>query len=49
MALLSEAFRRFFRRKRSGEVETEGLGLMAHDMGYECWGLPRLEIRHARF
>ena len=40
--------RRFF-RKRSGEVETEGLGLMAHDMGYECWGLPRLEIRHARF
>jgi Anp1 len=41
--------RRFFRRKKSGEVETEGLGLMAHDMGYECWGLPRLEIRHARF
>lgn len=42
-------FRRFFRRKMSGEVETEGLGLMAHEMGYECWGLPRLEIRHARF
>jgi hypothetical protein len=41
--------RRLFRRKRRGELETEGLGLMAHDMGYECWGLPRLEIRHARF
>ena len=30
-----------------GELDTEGLGLMAHDMGYECWGLPNLEIRHA--
>lgn len=31
----------------SGEIETEGLGLMAHDMGYECWGMPNLEIVHA--
>ena len=30
-----------------GEVETEGLGLMARDMGYECWGMPSLEIVHA--
>lgn len=29
-----------------GEVETEGLGLMAKDMGVECWGMPRLEIVH---
>lgn len=30
-----------------GEVETEGMALMAADMGYECWGLPCLEIVHA--
>jgi hypothetical protein len=30
-----------------GEVETEGLGIMAKDMGYECWGLPDVEILHA--
>ncbi|MBX9775207.1 MAG: ANP1/MMN9/VAN1 family protein [Xanthobacteraceae bacterium] len=30
-----------------GEIETEGLGIMAKDMGVECWGLPDLEIRHA--
>jgi hypothetical protein len=29
-----------------GEIETEGLGMMAHDMGIECWGMPNLEIRH---
>ena len=29
-----------------GEVETEGLGLMAKDMGIECWGMPNLEIVH---
>jgi hypothetical protein len=28
------------------ELETEGLGLMAHDMGHQCWGMPNLEIRH---
>lgn len=30
-----------------GEIETEGLGIMAADMGYQCWGLPDLEILHA--
>lgn len=30
-----------------GEIETEGLGIMAYEMGYECWGLPHLEILHA--
>jgi hypothetical protein len=29
-----------------GEVETEGMALMAKDMGYECWGMPDLEIVH---
>ena len=29
-----------------GEIETEGLAIMAKDMGIECWGLPDLEIRH---
>ena len=28
------------------ELETEGFGLMAQDMGYQCWGMPYLEIRH---
>jgi hypothetical protein len=27
-------------------METEGLALMARDMGETCWGLPNLEIRH---
>lgn len=30
-----------------GEIETEGLGVMAADMGIQCWGLPDLEIIHA--
>jgi Anp1 len=30
-----------------GEVESEGLGLMARDLGYECWGMPHLEVVHA--
>jgi hypothetical protein len=29
-----------------GELETEGLGIMACDAGVECWGMPHLEIRH---
>jgi peptide chain release factor subunit 1 len=29
-----------------GEVETEGFGIMAKDMGHECWGLPDLEVIH---
>lgn len=31
----------------AGEIETEGLGIMAADMGYQCWGLPGIEILHA--
>ncbi|MGH7451259.1 MAG: hypothetical protein ACRENG_07960 [bacterium] len=34
------------RGKYAGEIETEGLGIMAHDIGHECWGMPNLEIRH---
>ncbi len=34
--------------RQPGEIETEGLGLMAQDMGEQCWGLPRLEIIHAK-
>lgn len=30
----------------AGELETEGLGLMAQDMGKQCWGMPNLEIVH---
>lgn len=30
-----------------GEVETEGLGMLAADMSLQCWGLPNLEIIHA--
>jgi peptide chain release factor subunit 1 len=30
-----------------GEIETEGLGVMAADMGVQCWGIPDLEIIHA--
>ncbi|HKB64616.1 MAG TPA: hypothetical protein VKC61_02095 [Pyrinomonadaceae bacterium] len=29
-----------------GEIETEGFGIMAHDLGVQCWGLPNLEIKH---
>jgi peptide chain release factor subunit 1 len=29
-----------------GEIETEGLAMMAHDMGYECWGMPNVEVIH---
>lgn len=27
-------------------IETEGLAVMAQDMGYTCWGLPNLDIYH---
>ena len=33
-------------RPELGEIETEGLGMMAHDMGLTCWGLPEVEVRH---
>jgi hypothetical protein len=36
-------------RPGRGEIETEGLGIMARDMGQQCWGMPRLEIRHLRW
>lgn len=29
-----------------GYIETEGLAVLAKDMGYSCWGLPNLEIVH---
>lgn len=29
-----------------GELETEGLAVMAKDMGHEVWGMPNLEIVH---
>jgi peptide chain release factor subunit 1 len=31
-----------------GEIETEGLGIMAHDMGYGCWGMPHFEVIHRK-
>ena len=30
-----------------GEIETEGFGLMAQDMGHQCWGMPNYEVKHA--
>jgi peptide chain release factor subunit 1 len=35
-------------RDAVGEIETEGFAIMAKDMGIECWGLPDLEILHAK-
>lgn len=35
-----------FTGQAGGEYETEGLGLMAKDMGHQCWGMPHLEIVH---
>jgi hypothetical protein len=29
-----------------GELETEGFGIMAGEMGHRCYGLPNYEIRH---
>lgn len=34
--------------REPGEIETEGMALMARDMGYTCWGVPGLEITHCR-
>jgi hypothetical protein len=31
----------------NGELETEGFGIMARDIGYQCWGMPNLEVLHA--
>jgi hypothetical protein len=35
-------------RQPAGELETEGLGIMARDMGYQCWGMPHLEVLHRK-
>jgi hypothetical protein len=35
-----------FTGQAGGEYETEGFGLMARDMGHQCWGMPHLEIVH---
>jgi glycosyltransferase involved in cell wall biosynthesis len=35
-------------RPGQGELETEGLGMLAWDMGETCWGMPWLEVLHAR-
>lgn len=31
-----------------GEIETEGLGIMARELGSSCWGMPGLEVLHRR-
>lgn len=33
-------------RGHTPEVETEGFGIMADDLGYRCWGMPHLEVIH---
>jgi len=38
--------RKRLRGEHCGEIETEGLGIMAYDMGYECWGMPHVKITH---
>lgn len=38
--------KKYFLSTEEGEVETEGFGILASDMNLECWGMPRLEIRH---
>jgi glycosyltransferase involved in cell wall biosynthesis len=30
-----------------GYIETEGLAMIARDMGHDCWGLPQLRIVHS--
>jgi hypothetical protein len=30
-----------------GALETEGSGIMARDMGHQCWGMPNLEVLRA--
>ncbi|MEA2514541.1 MAG: hypothetical protein QOJ59_4028 [Thermomicrobiales bacterium] len=33
-------------RDDTPEIETEGFGIMADDLGYRCWGMPNLEVIH---
>ena len=35
-------------RPGRAEIETEGMSMLAFDMGHTCWGMPNLEIRHRR-
>jgi hypothetical protein len=37
---------RFPEKPYSGHIETEGLGLLARDLGVRPVGLPRVEIHH---
>lgn len=30
-----------------GETESEGLGMLAHDMGCQCWRVADLAVLHA--
>lgn len=46
LAMLPTLPRKWYHGQHQGEIETEGLGIMAHDMGLECWGMPNLEIKH---
>ncbi len=43
---LPKAAKKILKDDYRGEIETEGLGMMAHDMGHICWGMPNLEIKH---
>jgi len=36
------------RPESEGEIESEGLGVMARDLGQRCWGMPHLEVLHRR-
>lgn len=47
--LLRKNLAAVLQRRFLGEIETEALGMMAHDMGHECWGMPSLEVRHSDF
>ena len=40
--------RDYFEGPLTGEIETEGLGIMARDMGYRCWAMPHLKVIHRR-
>jgi hypothetical protein len=33
-------------RGHAPEIETEGFGIMADDLGHRCWGMPNLEVIH---
>ncbi len=35
-------------RTSKGEIETEGLGMLALDMGFEMWGMPHFEVRQRK-